>query len=188
MKESDSMARATMTHGFVATALFAACVSWPPVQAFQGGAGTLPADARSVQEIYDDWTVTCVQKDNKKLCSLSQQQLDKDSRQRVLALELTAVTPDKADGTLLLPFGLAVAQKVTLNLDGSQFGTPFPFRTCLVAGCLVNLSFDTRGIADLKKGMSLAVKATSDGGLPIIFTLSLKGFGSAFDRTVVLAK
>jgi invasion protein IalB len=176
-------------HAFLINSLVAAGLAAsasPPLEALQGGA--LPADATSVQEIYEDWTVSCAQKDGKRLCSLSQQQLDKDSRQRVVALELNTVATDKAEGTLLLPFGLALDQKVTLQLDGAQFGIPLPYRTCLSPGCLVRINLDARGIGDLKKGTALAVKAMSDGGQPVTFTLSLKGFGSAFDRMATLGK
>jgi len=182
------MTRTSIAHGFLVTLLVAAHGLAPAAAPRLVQTGALPTDARSVQENYDDWTVACVQRDAKRLCSLSQQQLDKDSRQRVVALELSSVAADKADGTLLLPFGLALDQKVILQLDGAQFGSPLPYRTCLAAGCLVKVSLDTRSIGDLKKATALTVKTTADGGQPLTFTLSLKGFASAFDRTAALGK
>ena len=129
-----------------------------------------------------------MQREGKKVCALTQQQLDKDSRQRVLALEVNTITAAKAEGTLLLPFGLAVSREVTLQIDGAALGSPLHFRTCIAAGCLVALSFDTQGIANLKKGNTLVVSATADGGQPVSFTLSLKGFANAYDRTAALLK
>ena len=153
----------------------------PPPSAVSG-------EPTSVQETYQDWIVACVQREGKKVCALTQQQLDKDSRQRVLGIEVSTITPEKAEGTLVLPFGLAVSRDVTLQIDGATLGAPLRFRTCIAAGCLVALSFDTQSVANLKKGTALAIHATADSGQPISFGLSLKGFASAFDRTAALIK
>jgi invasion protein IalB len=142
----------------------------------------------SVQETYDDWVVACGQRDGKKICALTQQQTDRDSRQRVLAVELNTTTADKAEGTLVLPFGLAVSKEVTLKMDGANFGSPLQFRTCISAGCLVALSFDAQAVATLKKGSALAITATADNGQAVNFTLSLKGFGNGLTRTAALSK
>ena len=142
----------------------------------------------SVQETYQDWIVMCAQREGKKVCALTQQQLDKDSRQRVVAVEVNNFTAEKAEGTLVLPFGLAVSREVTLQIDGVALGAPLHFRTCVAAGCLVSLSFDTQSVTTLKKGTALAVNASADGGKPVSFTLSLKGFANAFDRTAALVK
>lgn len=153
------------------------------------GRGQIPGDATSVQEVYENWTVGCAQREGRKQCSLVQQQMDSNTRQRALAFELSAVAPDKADGMLLLPFGLAVDREVTLQIDETPMGAPLHFKTCLQAGCVVSLAFDARAIAALKKGTSLGVKATAaDGNQPIAFALPLKGFASAFDRTAMLLK
>ena len=130
----------------------------------------------------------CAQREGKKVCALTQQQLDKDSRQRVVAIEVNSITPEKAEGTMVLPFGLAVSREVTLQIDGAALGAPLHFRTCIAAGCLVALSFDTQSVATLKKGTALAVNVTSDSGQPISFALSLKGFANAFDRTAALVR
>src|SRR5262245_16728465 len=76
---------------------------------------TATGEPTSVQETYEDWVVVCAQRDGKKVCALTQQQTDRASQQRVLAVELNAVTADKAEGTLVLPFGLAVSKEVTLQ-------------------------------------------------------------------------
>ena len=159
----------------------------PPPQAGRGS-DAFPGDATSIQEVYESWTVLCAQPEGKRICSLSQQQTDKDSRQRVLALELTATSADKADGTLLLPFGLAVDKDVTLQVDGAALGSAQHFRTCVQSGCVVKMTLDAPTIGMLKKGTALAVKVTTADGQPLTFTLLLKGFSSAFDRTTVLGK
>jgi invasion protein IalB len=150
--------------------------------------GTLPGGANSVQETFENWIVACVQQGAAKHCALSQQQADQQSRQRVLAIELTASSPDAVAGTLLLPFGLALDSGVTLQIDDAPAGAPLRFRTCLPAGCLIPLSFDAARAATLRKGANLRVNAVADGGKDAVFTISLKGYPAALDRMIALAK
>ncbi len=148
----------------------------------------LPGGANSLQETYEDWTVACVLKDAAKRCGLSQQQADQQSHQRILAIELNANSADKVDGALVLPFGLALESGVTLQVDEAPAGPSLRFRTCLPVGCVVPLSFDDKFVAVLRKGAALKVHAFADGGKDALFTISLKGFPPALDRTTALAK
>jgi invasion protein IalB len=150
-------------------------------------AAELPGGANSLQETYENWTVSCSLQGGAKRCALSQQELDQQSRQRVLAIELAPLA-DKADGTLVLPFGLLIDRGVTLRVDDSA---PLPilrFRTCVPAGCLVTLAFDAKFVAELRKGAALKINAIADGGKDAAFSISLKGFPAAFDRTAALTK
>lgn len=153
-----------------------------------GATPTLPGGANSLQEAHGDWRVACAQQNGQKLCTLSQQLMDKDSRQRILAIELSAPAPDKAEGTLVLPFGLALDKGIMLQVDEAAAGPPLRFRTCLPAGCVVTVIFDAKTIAALRTGTTLTVKAVGDNTQEISFGVSLKGFASAFDRTSTLAK
>jgi invasion protein IalB len=148
----------------------------------------LPGDATSLQEMHGDWRVACAQQSGRKVCALSQQQTDKNSGQLLLAIELNAPAIDKAEGTLILPFGLALDQPVTLQVDDAAASPTLRFRTCLPVGCLVRLTFDSTSVALLRKGTTLTVRATADGGQGAVFKISLNGFSSALDRTAALAK
>ena len=148
----------------------------------------LPGGASSVQETFESWVVACVQDGSAKRCALSQQQTDQQSHQRVLAIELSAASGDKVEGALVLPFGLALDRGVTLQVDESPAGPTLRFRTCLPAGCVVPLSFDAKLLAALRKGAALKVNAVADNGKDTVFTISLKGFPAALDRTASLAK
>jgi invasion protein IalB len=171
--------------------LMMALVEGLPVGAQTGQtAGTpapLPGGASALQETHGDWAVACTQSAGKTVCTFSQQQMDKDTRQRMLAIELSP-GPEKAEGSLLLPFGLAVDREVTLQIGDATLGAPLRFRTCLPAGCVVSLSLDTKAIGELRKAPALTVRVTADGGQPATFTISLKGFANAMDRTAALSK
>jgi invasion protein IalB len=91
------------------------------------------------------------------------------------------------EGVLILPFGLAVDKPVALQIDEGPTQTG-RFSTCLPAGCLVPVAFDPSTVASLKKGTTLKVKAIAVNGQNTAFTISLKGFASAIDRTAALVK
>ena len=148
----------------------------------------LPGGANLLQEAHGDWRVACAQQNGTKVCALSQQQTDKDTRQLLLAIELNATAADTAEGTLILPFGLALERPVTLQIDEVSAGHALHVRTCLPVGCLVGLSFDQTMVALLRKGTVLTVKATADGGRETAFKISLNGFSGALDRTAALAR
>jgi invasion protein IalB len=150
-------------------------------------ASTLPGGASALQETYDDWQVACGQQGAVKHCAMVQQQISKENRQRVLDIELWPAG-DKLEGALMLPFGLALDQGVTLQVDDGTPGQPLHFRTCLPGGCVVPLSFDAGSLAPLLHGTALKVKAVVDGGGIAPFTISLKGFSGAYNRAVALAK
>src|SRR5260370_26984555 len=107
----------------------AASIAWssivPAAEATQVGPSAvaaqgnerLPGDATSLQEMHGDWRVACALQSGRKVCALSQQQTDKNTGQLLLAIELNAPAIDKAEGTLILPFGLALDRPVTLQID-----------------------------------------------------------------------
>lgn len=147
----------------------------------------LPGGASSLSETYRDWRVACSQQSNEKRCALSQVQTQQNG-QRVLAIELNAPTGNTVSGTLILPFGLALDSGVTFQIDEKPAMQPIRFRTCLPAGCLVNVTFDAPALVVLRAGVVLKIKTTADGGAAAPFSISLQGFGTALDRVAALAR
>lgn len=150
-------------------------------------ASTLPGGASSLNETYKDWQVACVQQGTAKRCALSQQQAQQNG-QRVLAIELAAPSGNAVAGTLILPFGLALDSGITFQIDDKPAMQPIRFRTCVPAGCLVNVSFDAPTLVALRAGAVLKIKATADGGAAAPFSISLQGFGTALDRVAALSR
>ena len=153
---------------------------------------SLPGGANTLNETHGAWTVTCAiaaPRGSKKArhCALSQTQLQSKTRARALAIELRP-KGNGVSGILDLPFGLALADGVTYQLDDGEIGAPHSFRTCLPVGCLVDIAFDARAVANFKHGNALKVEATADGGQKVVFTISLDGFSSAYDRVIALMK
>ncbi|MGL4288785.1 MAG: invasion associated locus B family protein, partial [Phreatobacter sp.] len=150
-------------------------------------APSLPGGATSLQESHGDWVVACMVQGNAKRCGLTQEQTNQQTRQRVLAMEVTLVG-DRMEGVLLLPFGLVLDQGVVLQIDEQPQGQPLRFRTCLPAGCVVPISFDARQTAALRAGTALKARVQPEGGQASVLTISLKGLGSGLDRSAALAR
>lgn len=154
------------------------------------GPELLPGGASSLTETHGDWTVSCriAQQEEQpvQLCSLSQQQTD-SQRRRTLAIELQP-RDDWIGGVMVLPFGLAVTQKVTLSIDETEQNFELPFSTCLPAGCLVPVTFDAAATKALRQGAALAITATVANGGEVKLAISLAGLASALDRTRELLK
>lgn len=151
---------------------------------------SLPGGASTLREAHGDWSVTCaVQAEpdggKVKICAFSQEQFQTQTRQRALAVELRPAG-DGAKGTLVLPFGLALQHGVVYQLDDGQTGALQFFRTCLPVGCIIDVNFDAGTVASLKTGKMLGVRATTDGGQEMTFSISLAGFTNAFERTIAL--
>jgi invasion protein IalB len=148
----------------------------------------LPGGASSLSETYGNWRVACAQQGNGKRCALSQVQTQQNG-QRVLAIELnTPATGNTVSGTLIMPFGLALDSGVIFQIDEKPAMQPVRFRTCLPAGCLVNVTFDAPALVALRAGAILKIKTTADGGAAAPFSISLQGFGTALDCVAALAR
>jgi invasion protein IalB len=172
--------------GPVAALLMLAGLAQPAV-AQEAQTAALPGGATTLNESHGDWTVSCAVGNQGKICVLAQQQTAGQANQRLLAVELRP-RDQNVEGTLVLPFGLALDKGVTLQVDDGPAWTPLRIRTCLPGGCLVDLVFDAKTLPLLRKGTTLKIKAVADGGKDTQLAVSLKGFPSALDRTIALAK
>lgn len=171
--------------GLATAALLASAQSPALAQAASPG---LPGGASSLQETYSDWQVGCVVRDGSKRCAITQEQANQQTRQRVIAIELT-IAGDKLQGMLFMPFGLALDRGASLQIDDQTGVTTSKFSTCLPGGCLVPLSFDTKTIASMRTGTALKVRATpAGGGQELVYPISLKGFAQGIDRVSALMK
>lgn len=183
------------SHGSVRlTGLFLCCAVLLATSAISSNAqetNSLPGGATSLQESHGDWSVVCAvqaQGEKKvKLCALTQQQLDPNSRQRVLTVELRP-SGNAVEGVMILPFGLDLAKGVQLQIDEQPSASPLAFRTCLPAGCVVDVNFDEKTLSTLAGGTTLRLNVMADGGKETQLSVSLNGFAAAVDRTRALLK
>jgi invasion protein IalB len=150
----------------------------------------MPLDgASSLSETHGDWVINCEVIKNAKQCRMSQQQFSSENNnQRLLAVEFLAEENGVLNGTLAMPFGLALANAVTLSVDGATVGQPVPFSTCYMVGCVVPLKLDSVASNQLQTGTALGLAAVAvESQKPVSFKISLKGFASAHGRLQKLA-
>ena len=150
-------------------------------------AAPLPGGASTLQETYQDWTVSCQSQKETSICVMRQDQSSTQTGQRVLTAELRNVE-GKVEGVLLMPFGLDLAKGAALKID-EVAGPNLAFSTCLPQGCLAPVSFEAKQVAALKAGTNINVTTTAlSPSQPVAFKASLKGFGAALDRITALTK
>src|SRR5262249_26224442 len=136
----------------------------------------LPGGAQAVSEAYQDWQMICGQPQGVKQCAVAQQVTDGKTGQRVAGIELKP-QGDKAEGMLVLPFGLTLDKGVALRIGEADVASGLRFKTCLVVGCLVPLNLDAKILAALRKSPTLIVNAVGDSDQVVPFSISLNGFG-----------
>ena len=150
-------------------------------------AAPLPGGASTLQETFEDWTVSCQSQKETTVCALRQDQSAAQTGQRVLTVELRN-NKDGAEGVILLPFGLDLAKGAALKIDEAE-GPNLAFSTCLPQGCLAPVSFNAKQVAALKAAENLNIATTAlSPSQPVPFKVSLKGFGAALDRVSSLTQ
>ena len=154
-----------------------------PVAAAPGSAW--PVGANAVSESYGDWTVTCSKADEKTLCQVIQSQGDKKTGRRQFAIEFQPPRDGRAEGLLMMPFGMAIEPGVAFKLDETALGKGAPYVSCNGEGCLVPISFPTLATDAMRTAKNLLVTAQKPGAEePLIITVPLVGFAAAIDRAV----
>ncbi|SEF46969.1 MULTISPECIES: invasion associated locus B family protein [unclassified Methylobacterium] len=146
-----------------------------------------PAGASTVSESYGDWTMTCTRPSDKVTCIVAQSQGDSRTGRRKFGFELQTPANGRAEGIVLMPFGLAIEPGVTFKLDEQTLGKGAPYTTCSAEGCIVAISFPTLALDGMRTAKALTVTGEKAGGTePATVTVPLTGFSQAFDRAVAL--
>lgn len=162
----------------------------------------LPGGASALSETHGNWTVACRAvipedasatsktargSDNgtpKHRCTLAQSQAT-EKGERMLAIEWQP-SEEGLKGTMILPFGLALAKGVVLRIDDGEPAEAQAFSTCLPAGCIVPLAGDDTFVDALRSGQALHVLVSERTGQALQLTVPLKGFAAAHDRALNL--
>jgi invasion protein IalB len=146
-------------------------------------AGSLPGGATSLVESHGDWQLNCVDEASSIVCAISQTQVDPESRQQIIAVEMRADGESGLTGALVLPFGLALSKGIAVGIDDQEANAVLGFTTCLPVGCIVPLGFDASAIDALADANELKITAvTNDTGDLVTLSVSLQGFTGAFVR------
>jgi invasion protein IalB len=132
------------------------------------------------------WRVQCVGDGKSLECRAIQQIVQRDARQQLVPLATAAVRFDpQAKGaamSILLPLGLNLTEPVLIKVDN---GPPEkqPIQTCDNSGCLVTFTANDKLLAAMRAGTDLKLTVQDASKKPIEISLSLLGFGIAYDKT-----
>lgn len=137
-------------------------------------------------ERFQDWGITCSGESKQRFCTLAQELRRRGDNRRVALLEVKPLGLDQALAGLTLPFGLALEAGVILQIDDSPALPAKRYQACMPEGCLVPLNLDAETLAALKRGQALKVSAPILSGGTFNFTLSLRGFTTAYARMVAM--
>ncbi|GJD57600.1 invasion associated locus B family protein [Methylobacterium dankookense] len=146
-----------------------------------------PAGADTVTETYGEWTTSCARTEAQVACMVMQTQGDRNTGRRQFAFELRTPRDGRAEGVILMPFGLAIEPGVSFKLDEATLGKGAFYISCTAEGCLVPVSFPTLATDSMKTAKTLVVtgkKAANDEAVTI--SLPLAGFATAFERAAAL--
>lgn len=147
-----------------------------------------PTGATSVNESYGDWTVSCVRPEAKIACIVVQSQGDSKTGRRKFGFELSVPKDGRAEGVILMPFGMAIEPGVTFKLDEQALGKGAPYSTCTAEGCVVPISFPSLATDGMRNAKTLTVTGQTSGKTePSTIVVPLVGFPQAFDRAVALS-
>jgi invasion protein IalB len=155
----------------------------------QAPAGTPPQGGQPEIKQVGDWTVRCFPMQSASPCDMFQQQNDKDSQQRVVALSIAYIPHlDRHAIQISVPLGVGIQAGVTLHAASFQ-GKAMPYRRCDRGGCYVEMLIDNAVIDQLAHaGDSAMVKIKADDGKNYDLKLSLNGFSGAHDAMEAEAK
>lgn len=110
------------------------------------------SEADAIIERYGNWTFDCRRYAEGPRCSISQKVGDQ--------LGIEVLQPDKKDtnkALLLLPFGLAVSEGVTLVIDNTPSDHRIPFSTCAPDGCIVPMVVADKSMDQILAGTQLKI-------------------------------
>ncbi|MEL6060776.1 MULTISPECIES: invasion associated locus B family protein [unclassified Methylobacterium] len=147
-----------------------------------------PTGASTVTESYGDWSMTCTHPGEKITCIVAQAQGDSQTGRRKFGIELQTPVNGRAEGIVMMPFGLSIEPGIAFKLDEQVLGKGAPYTACGADGCFVPISFPTLALDGMRTAKKLFVighKAGSSDDATI--AVPLEGFAQALDRAVALS-
>ncbi|MCP1845987.1 invasion protein IalB [Bradyrhizobium sp. USDA 4538] len=142
----------------------------------------------TIMETYDAWAFRCDARNADRQCQISAELFQDATNQKVLSILLRpAAKAGSLAGTITAAFGIKLSEGVTLKVGNKDF-RKIELLTCLPNGCLATTEFNADEVKVLGTQQKVVVRmVTYDGGNPVDFELSMKGFGAALARLAKLA-
>ncbi|HFQ8225506.1 MAG: invasion associated locus B family protein [Enterobacterales bacterium] len=106
------------------------------------------ADAMVLQERYGNWMAVCQESKAKAGMECSAVQVQATSGIRVLSAQLSGTPETSLTGKLVLPFGMALMDGISLSADDKEQQT-LKFSTCVPEGCVIPVQWNKEQLKTL---------------------------------------
>ena len=133
-------------------------------------------DAKTTQEIFQDWRLQCVEKEGNKRCVVSQALLTGQGRP-VAALS-ASIHGEAVNMEFALPLMLDLSSPMKVQVD-ERAAVSFAYSTCSNRACFVLRRGDQALVQSFKAGAQAVLKLRLFSGQGVDMKVSLKGFGAA---------
>ena len=159
-------------------------------QAMPAAAPDQPGAANPSVEVHGDWVTRCFPVKSASPCDILFATVLKGTQQRVTSISIAYVPiRDQYVMQLMVPIGIDLAEGVVIDAEGYRSGKLF-VRRCDRIGCFVEMAVSEQLISGMRNAPNPVghLNVVADGGKPVVFNVSLKGFGDAHDSMVNLAR
>ena len=163
--------------------------------AAQPAASSAPAQADAnkpvqpdVTQEFGDWTVRCYPISSPAPCEMIEMLVNKKTGRRVLGVVLVYNTSNNQHVMqIALPLGVMLQNGAVLSSDTYTSGV-LHFRLCDIQGCYVVAPLDSSAVDQLSRATKAEMQIVSVEGKRFNIAFSLKGFTSAHNALLQLAR
>jgi len=134
------------------------------------------------------WYKACNDQGETKICNV-QYQAVASTGQVITSINLAEITGgvERRVFQVTVPTDRLIPPGVTMKVDDKK-PTPVPFSFCTPRICAAEVKLDDKLVEVLKSGSTMVVTSTNFQAKPNPITISLEGFGAAFDGAPITQK
>lgn len=149
-----------------------------------GGSFTHAAPDRQ-SEVYGDWTVRCVPRENLPPCDIVQFAKHRESGTQIMQFSVAYGGKGDSYGVqIILPLGILVAGGVLIRIDDETDLTDFAITRCEAVGCFVERMLLSKDIKPFETGSKGIIAVMDRDSRPLVIPLSFSGFSEALATMV----
>ncbi|MCG8510606.1 MAG: invasion associated locus B family protein [Rhodospirillales bacterium] len=133
-------------------------------------------------EVYGDWTVRCIKRENAPPCDMVQFAHRKESGEQVMQFSLAfAGEEDRYGVQVILPLGILIQPGVVIRVDEKADITDFEVTRCERQGCFIERLVTGKDIQPFKGGNKGLIAVFDRQGEALILPLSFAGFSKSLE-------
>ena len=136
--------------------------------------------AEPENEIYGDWAVRCVERQELPPCDIVQFAQNLESNTQVMQFSVAHAGREASYGVqIVVPLGVLLLQGVAIRVDEGPVLTDYNFTRCNEAGCFIERMATDEILEPFKAGQAGVLVVIDSDGQPLSIPLSFQGFTQA---------